>query len=335
MHSEVESLLRVLHNSLCDDKTIAEEISRAIAELSNRELVYSARWCAELLYCVQPKTSGQPRNVQYPIEPKVDVVETEETAFILAKSYFSCREYRRCADILKTTTTRSRKLKKPKKSGIGTLLEICNFEESNKKGMDAFLCYLCGILSRDLQRKKEAIYYFAQAVRQFPLLFDSWKELSRLVSLEENQESFSSSHWMSAFYHVLLWSEQQRHEDALSLLTALQQYFPHNTFIEAQIAYLHYDRRDFNEAAYCYEIIRKRDAYWMDGVDIYSNILYVQEQKVELSILAHHCAKVGKYRSETCAVIGNYYSLRGEHEKAIVYFERALMLNPHYFQLGP
>ena len=35
-----------------------------------------------------------------------------------------------------------------------------------------------------------------------------------------------------------------------------------------------------------------------------------------------------RYRTETCCVIGNYYSLRSQHEKAVVYFQRALKLNP-------
>merc|ERR1719195_215460 len=39
---------------------------------------------------------------------------------------------------------------------------------------------------------------------------------------------------------------------------------------------------------------------------------------------------IDKYRTETCCVIGNYYSLRSQHEKAVVYFQRALKLNPGY-----
>ena len=37
-----------------------------------------------------------------------------------------------------------------------------------------------------------------------------------------------------------------------------------------------------------------------------------------------------RYRTETCCVIGNYYSLRSQHEKAVTYFQRALKLNPNY-----
>ena len=39
-----------------------------------------------------------------------------------------------------------------------------------------------------------------------------------------------------------------------------------------------------------------------------------------------------KYRTETCCVICNYYSLRSQHEMEVVYFQRALKLNPGYFK---
>lgn len=37
--------------------------------------------------------------------------------------------------------------------------------------------------------------------------------------------------------------------------------------------------------------------------------------------------RIDKYRPETCCIIGNYYSLKGQHEKAIIYFQRALRLD--------
>lgn len=50
--------------------------------------------------------------------------------------------------------------------------------------------------------------------------------------------------------------------------------------------------------------------YRLDGVDTYSNILYVKEEKRKLSALAHSCVSVDKYRPESCCVIGNYFSLK-------------------------
>jgi len=40
---------------------------------------------------------------------------------------------------------------------------------------------------------------------------------------------------------------------------------------------------------------------------------------------------VACYIFHLCTVVtGNYYSLRSEHQKAVLYFQRALKLNPHY-----
>ena len=47
----------------------------------------------------------------------------------------------------------------------------------------------------------------------------------------------------------------------------------------------------------------------------------------KLSFLAHLCSATDKFRPETCVVIGNYYSLLSQHEKAVNYFRRALTLD--------
>ena len=51
------------------------------------------------------------------------------------------------------------------------------------------------------------------------------------------------------------------------------------------------------------------------GMDTHSNILYVQENFPALSHLAHRTAASDKYRPETFCIIGNYYSLKAQHEK--------------------
>jgi len=53
----------------------------------------------------------------------------------------------------------------------------------------------------------------------------------------------------------------------------------------------------------------------------------VQEKLPELSQLAQDMVKVDRYRPESCSVLGNFYGLRGDHEKAIAYFRRAVRLN--------
>lgn len=73
-----------------------------------------------------------------------------------------------------------------------------------------------------------------------------------------------------------------------------------------------------------------KTSWYFSGMDTYSNILYVKECFAALSHLAHKSVLTEKYRSETCCIIGNYYSLKAQHEKAVLYFKRALRLNPKF-----
>ncbi len=76
--------------------------------------------------------------------------------------------------------------------------------------------------------------------------------------------------------------------------------------------------------------LQEVDPYRLDTLDTYSNLLFVKDLKREMAFLAHKAVEINKYRPETCTVIGNYYSIRAEHNKAVVYFQRALKLYPNY-----
>lgn len=58
-----------------------------------------------------------------------------------------------------------------------------------------------------------------------------------------------------------------------------------------------------------FEQLLKSDPYRVDGLDIYSNILYVKECFSALSYLAHKAVLTDKYRPETCCIIGGLMDL--------------------------
>jgi anaphase-promoting complex subunit 8 len=53
-----------------------------------------------------------------------------------------------------------------------------------------------------------------------------------------------------------------------------------------------------------FEIIRADDPERIDGLDIYSNLLYLSNNRLKLSNLAHELSKVDKDRPEVCCVVG-------------------------------
>lgn len=109
-----------------------------------------------------------------------------------------------------------------------------------------------------------------------------------------------------------------------------EDYFPRSLWLMAQRACVLYHMHDFGNAEAQFKKLRAIDPYRIDDIDVYSNILYVSENRLELSKLAHEFLPLEKDRPEICCLVGNHYSLRGEHEKAIKYFRRATQLDRTY-----
>lgn len=84
---------------------------------------------------------------------------------------------------------------------------------------------------------------------------------------------------------------------------------------------------DFEEAESIFSELVHQDPYRIDSLDHYSNILYVMALRPKLAFIAQLATSTDKFRPETCCVVGNYYSLKSEHEKAVMYFRRALTLD--------
>lgn len=85
-----------------------------------------------------------------------------------------------------------------------------------------------------------------------------------------------------------------------------------------------------DQALNVFQRIQEIDPYRLDNLYIWSNLLFMKGMKREMAYLANKAVEINKNQPETCIVIGNYYSIRAEHEKAICYYERALKLNPNY-----
>lgn len=54
------------------------------------------------------------------------------------------------------------------------------------------------------------------------------------------------------------------------------------------------------------------------------------DKTARLAFIAQVATSTDRFRPETCLAVGNYFAKRSEHEKAIVYFRRALTLDRSY-----
>jgi anaphase-promoting complex subunit 8 len=135
---------------------------------------------------------------------------------------------------------------------------------------------------------------------------------------------------MRDFFEASMALELHDNAAAQTLYQRLAADFPASGYVATQSATAQYGLRAFDAAASAFESIARAEPFRLEGMDTYSNILYVKEATAALSGLAHDAVATDKYRPETCCIVGNYYSLKGAHDKAVLYFRRALKLNPAY-----
>ncbi|KAK1136234.1 hypothetical protein K0M31_000799 [Melipona bicolor] len=341
-----------MHESIkFDIKEVKTDLLRAINECSQRGLLHTTKWLAELSYSLK--------------DVKVDVLDTtadlyladtseEEDTYILAKTYFDLKEYDRAAyftEECKTPKVRflylySRYLSGEKKKiddmtvvppdplKNESLRLLCSDLRKDHMAdkLDGFSLYLFGVTLKKLQLTREAMDVLVEATHKQPMHWGSWLELASLITDREKLENLClPNHWIKHFFMAHMYLELQLIDEGLALYCKLQSMgFEKNGYVLAQTAMTVNYRRDVDNAIETFKKIIKADPYCLDNMDTYSNILYVKEMKVELAYLAHRATEIDKYRLETCCIVGNYYSLRGDHQKASMYFHRALKLNPQY-----
>ena len=203
--------------------------------------------------------------------------------------------------------------------------------DSSETCDDPFLHYLHGLCLIEKERKDEAKQALCASVRGYPCNWSAWEALMPLCStLDEANALPLPTHWTKKWFTAALQLELQDNRKGLQAYAQLVTEIPASAIGVVQMAVGHYNMREFDRAQSIFEDVYRADPYRLEGMDTYSNILYVKESSAKLSYLAHSAVLTDKYRTETCCIVGNYYSLKAQHEKAVVYFSRALRLNWRY-----
>ncbi|CAN3352857.1 anaphase-promoting complex subunit Cdc23p [Diutina catenulata] len=346
---------------------VAEELFRASIVLSNLHLHYAAKWATEALNGLAKsvvdavdfaKLSSMPSSY----EPQ----GSEMPSYMLAKSYFSCKEFDRaavtlaglsspCCVFLRVYSQMLSLDKRATEEGDGSMTLAVPEEDEDDPSSDSspsqlakileqidahpqdpFLLYLYGAIF--LKKKKYTIARGAlyQSVSLFPYNWSAWAELANTFTgfdeattfLQKLKQGPLAGHVMAQVFEcVLLQQFFQSSPPLLESLASLVAKFPRFQFIKVQQFLVAYNATDYVKAEQIYDEVLLADPLRLDEIDTYSNMLFVMENRSKLSYLAQYVSQIDKFRPETCCVVANYHSMKGEHEKAIMYFQRALALN--------
>lgn len=342
---------------------LRQEISQAVADLAFCELAASSQWAAELSVALPHMPGIDMDPPVLPQDPCRGIASGKlYSSVMLAKTHFSMREYGRAAHALQGFKDLHRspqalflrlyalylageKRREEEAMEVADPAEKCQVKNAELKGIEELLValhrkgaldglglYLYGITLRGLELNEEARQVLLQSVFAFPCNWSAWLDLiavsSDLNDMAGLRRSLAEAprHWMVWFAQAALHMECERNKEANDIYTQLRRHFPDSSYILSQLATCQYILIDFHLSQSLFDDVRKRDPYKLTSLDTYSNILYVKEDSVALSILARQAVKIDKYTPEACCIIGNYYSLKREHEKSVTYFQRSLCL---------
>ncbi|KAI9682432.1 MAG: Anaphase-promoting complex subunit 23 [Trizodia sp. TS-e1964] len=207
------------------------------------------------------------------------------------------------------------------------------FEERSgaADGSQGWLEYLYGIVLSKSKNVEEAKNWLIRSVNKCPYNWGAWQELSSLLETVEELNQIMVKlplNLMTLMFHLFTSQELYQFSDAIHTEAAdLRAVFPSSDFLQTQRALLYYHSKDFDEAELIFSELIRTDPHRIDALDHYSNILYVMSLRPKLAFLAQLATATDKFRPETCCIVGNYYSLTSNHEKAVMYFRRALTLD--------
>ncbi|KAL9645999.1 hypothetical protein ABK040_000439 [Willaertia magna] len=85
----------------------------------------------------------------------------------------------------------------------------------------------------------------------------------------------------------------------------------------------YFEMAQYENAEKAFERIRLLEPYRLDGLEIYSTILWHLKKDKKLSHLAQHMSEIDAMSPQTLCTIGNCFSQQKDHESALKYFERA------------
>jgi len=328
----------------------AEVLSKAV-ECQSRGLTQSFKFLSELGYSLRHVSVYEAGGVPNDLNPS----ETE--VYHMAKAYFDLKEYDRSAFFTKDAKSPRvifmhfySKYLAGEKKRVDSETDVIVSTEANLQYLkdlradlqkhyegsgttiDGYILYLYGVVLKKLGLNQDAKKMLLESVRKEPCLWSAWQELAFFVSDRSTLSSLClPDHWIKHFFLAHCYLELLLNDAAMEIYFALQKTgLKESTYIMAQLAIAYHNKRELDQAVESFKKLTDEDPYRLDNLDTYSNVLYVKDQRVELAHLAHHTVQIDKYRPETCCVVGNYYSLRSQHAKAVLYFQRALKLNPNY-----
>ncbi|XP_038984046.1 cell division cycle protein 27 homolog B isoform X2 [Phoenix dactylifera] len=121
-----------------------------------------------------------------------------------------------------------------------------------------------------------------------------------------------------------------RSQEALEVYLRLSQHQFNTGWVLSQVGKAHFELVDYFEADRFFDLARRVSPYTLEGMDIYSTVLYHLKEEMKLSYLAQELISVDRLSPQAWCAMGNCYGRQNDHETALKNFQRAVHLDPRF-----
>ncbi|KAF8055800.1 hypothetical protein N665_1286s0010 [Sinapis alba] len=119
-------------------------------------------------------------------------------------------------------------------------------------------------------------------------------------------------------------------QEALDMYMKLPHKHYNTGWVLSQVGKAYFELIDYLEAEKAFRLARQASPYSLEGMDIYSTVLYHLKEDMKLSYLAQELISTDRLAPQSWCAMGNCYSLQKDHETALKNFLRAVQLNPRF-----
>ncbi|KAJ6914112.1 cell division cycle protein 27 [Populus alba x Populus x berolinensis] len=121
-----------------------------------------------------------------------------------------------------------------------------------------------------------------------------------------------------------------RCQDALDVYMKLPHKHYNTGWVLCQVGEAYVELVDYLEADRAFSLARRASPYSLEGLDVYSTVLYHLKEEMKLSYLAQELISTDRLAPQSWCAMGNCYSLQKDHETALKNFQRAVQLDSRF-----
>ncbi|KAJ6993859.1 cell division cycle protein 27 [Populus alba x Populus x berolinensis] len=119
-------------------------------------------------------------------------------------------------------------------------------------------------------------------------------------------------------------------QDALDVYMKLPHKHYNTGWVLCQVGKAYVELVDYLEADRAFSLARRASPYSLEGLDVYSTVLYHLKEEMKLSYLAQELISTDRLAPQSWCAMGNCYSLQKDHETALKNFQRAVQLDSRF-----